>query len=352
MKKAIFLLNLNFLHFMNKIVKLASLALIIIITLSCGDNHYKIRAKLEKNEIEILRLERDLFSNDPADLVLLKDSLVSSYDDFLQLFAYVIEAGNLNDSASYSKLVDFVTSRHNYTVYESVMDQYPDMEYYEKEFSDAWANYRYYFPDSVIPGIYTFISDFRNSVIIGDSILGLGLDRYLGADTRYYSEMGIYNYLSRKMIPGKIVPDAMYAWAKAGWPLPESNSSGNLLSQMLYEGKLHYFVKCMLYEYPDSLIFGFSADQMTFCENNEYRMWEYLIEHDMLYSTDLMLIRKLTGEAPFTSYFTSESPGRAAVWLGFRIIESYMKRNPGTDLSDLMTDNEYRKILEEARYAP
>ena len=58
-------------------------------------------------------------------------------------------------------------------------------------------------------------------------------------------------------------------------------------------------------------------------------MWEYLVEHDMLFSTDPMLIKKLTGDAPFTSYFTSESPGRAANWIGFRIVESYMRKNPG-----------------------
>ena len=56
----------------------------------------------------------------------------------------------------------------------------------------------------------------------------------------------------------------------------------------------------------------------------------------MLFSTDGFLIRKFTGEAPFTSYFTEESPGRAVVWTGFRIIERYMSNNPFGDPADLM----------------
>ena len=74
------------------------------------------------------------------------------------------------------------------------------------------------------------------------------------------------------------------------------------------------------------LIFGFTTDQMKFCRNNESQMWQYLIENNLLFSTDQFIIRKLTGEAPFTQYFSNESPGRAAVWLGFRIVESYMMR--------------------------
>ena len=333
-------------------VKIICLIFILHLTESCGDNQYKIREKVPVPEIEILRLEKDLFSVDPASLRTMEDSLRSKYDNFLQLFAYVIDAGNLNDSTGFNRLIDFATDRLNYEVYESVISKYPDLSYYVKEFEKAWGNYRYYFPDSVIPRMYTFISGFNSSVIVGDSILATGLDRYLGAEHRFYRELGIYNYLTLKMVPEKIVPDAIYAWAKAGWPDSSSESSADLLSAMLYEGKLQYFTKCILFEYPDSILFGFTSDQMRFCDNNEYRMWEYLIEHDMLFSTDMMLIRKLTGEAPFTTYFTAESPGRASVWLGFRIIESYTRNNPDVELSQLMIDNNYRKILEEAKYNP
>ncbi|MDT8401816.1 MAG: hypothetical protein RQ743_08980 [Bacteroidales bacterium] len=337
---------------MKHALKIPLLLIAIIILVSCGGDHYTIREKLTEPDIEILRLERDLFSGDPAALRMREDSLRLKYGSFLRLFAYVINAGTLEDSTAFERLIEFTTDRFNYEVYVSVMEKYPELSYYEKEFERAWANYSYYFPDSVIPRMYTFISGFNNSVIVGDSVLATGLDRYLGAGHDYYTRLGIYNYITLKMIPEKIVPDAIYAWAKAGNPYSAAGSSEDVISRMLYEGKLHYFTKCMLNEYPDSLLFGFTSGQMRFCLNNEDKMWEYLIEHDMLFSTDLMLIRKLTGEAPFTTYFTSESPGRAGVWLGFRIIESYMKNNEKVELGDLMQNNNYRKILEEARYSP
>ncbi|MGM0666195.1 MAG: hypothetical protein ACQETA_02645 [Bacteroidota bacterium] len=328
------------------------LFIIMIITLACGGDHYAIRKKLAEPDIEIRRLEKDLFSSDPAGLREQEDSLRAKYGSFLQLFAYVIDAGNLDDSSSFENMVDFTTDRFNHELYETVIEKFPDMSAYEKEFEKAWARYNHYFPDSVIPGIYTFISGFNNSVIVGDSVLATGLDRYLGAGHEYYKRLGLYNYVSLKMIPEKIVPDAMYAWAKASYPYHSENSDGDLLSKIIHEGKLYYFTKCMLYDYPDSLLFGFTSGQMKFCRDNEYAMWEYLIEHDMLFNTDLMLLRKLTGEAPFTSYFSSESPGRASVWLGFRIVESYMKNNGGIGPGELLLNNNYREILEGARYNP
>jgi uncharacterized protein YjaZ len=108
----------------------------------------------------------------------------------------------------------------------------------------------------------------------------------------------------------------------------------------------------MLPEVEDEIIFGFTTRQMEFCRNNESQMWQYMIENDLVFKTDHFIIRKLIGDAPFTSYFTNESPGRAAVWIGFRIVESYMNRNRGTSLESLMNDINIQQILEKAKYDP
>ena len=91
---------------------------------------------------------------------------------------------------------------------------------------------------------------------------------------------------------------------------------------------------------------------MRFCLNNEDQMWDYLLKNDLLFSSDQFTIRKLVGEAPFTSYFTSESPGRAAAWIGFRIIESFMDKNREVPLSEMMLMNDVQAILDGARYDP
>jgi uncharacterized protein YjaZ len=91
---------------------------------------------------------------------------------------------------------------------------------------------------------------------------------------------------------------------------------------------------------------------MKFCRNNESQMWQYLVENDLVFKTDQFIIRKLLGDAPFTSYFTNESPGRASAWIGFRIVESFMIKNRGTSLESLMKNVNIQEILEKAKYNP
>jgi hypothetical protein len=108
----------------------------------------------------------------------------------------------------------------------------------------------------------------------------------------------------------------------------------------------------MLPATSDEMIFGFTPGQMKFCRNNESQMWLYLVENNLLFSSDQLTIRKLTGEAPFTGYFSKESPGRAAVWIGFRIIEAYMLKNPDIKMGDMINNVDVQGILEKARYNP
>ena len=327
--------------------------LIVSVIASCKKNHFRINASSKNVRIEIKRLEKDLFSINPNDIKSSIPALKNKYQDFLSLFSYVINTGDINDPSFGDFLVRFCTDKLNNEVYASVMKLYPDISHIERELREAFGHYLYYFPGKKVPAVYTCITGFNNSIITGDSVLGIGLDRYLGASSDFYRRLEIYKYLSERMTPENIVPDCMYGWGSSEWDYSALKyPAENVLSEIIHEGKLKYFEKCMLPEADDAIIFGFTTDQFKFCRNNEDQMWQYLIEKDLLFSTDQLTIRKLTAEAPFTSYFTNDSPGRAAVWIGFRIVESYMMKNPGISLDELMKNTDIQSILEKAKYNP
>jgi hypothetical protein len=329
------------------------LVLVMSGTSSCRRNHYRISTSGIEAQVSIKRLEQDLFSGSPNEIKTKVPFLKKKYNGFLQLLSYVINIGSVEDSTWSDDLVKFCTTKENYEVFESTMKVFPDIKKIEKDLTEAFKHYLYYFPAKKIPGVYSCITGFNNSIIIGDSALGIGLDRYLGSDCKYYPQLQLYKYQTAKMNPWNIVPDCMYAWASTEWDYKTLGyNSDNVLSEMIHEGKLLYFVKCMLPEIKDNLIFGFSSDQMKFCLENENQMWQYLIENNLLFKTDQLTNRKLTGEAPFTSYFSKESPGRAAVWTGFRIVESYMIKTNNKNLEDLMRNTDIQGILDKARYNP
>jgi hypothetical protein len=153
------------------------------------------------------------------------------------------------------------------------------------------------------------------------------------------------------MHPEKIVSDYIETWIGNEWVL-NTRKNNDLISKMLFEGKILYATKMILPDEPDSLIFGFTADHIRWCENNEKNMWVTLIENKLLFTADYFTIKKLTDIAPYTSEFTAESPGKACNWIGYRIIKKYMKNNPDTSLQELMDNDDYHKIFERARYKP
>lgn len=322
-------------------------------SVSCKRDHYKIDVSSVKAETEIKRLEIDLFSPSPEQIPLLVPGLKQKYGSFLQLFSYVINTGDVSESSFGDMLVRFCTDRQNNEIYELTVEKFKDIDKLSNDLNDAFRHYLWYFPERKLPAVYTCITGFNNSIITGDSVLAIGIDRYLGADCSFYPALGIYKYLSDRMTADYIVPDCMSGLASSEWDFSTMHyESDNLLAEMIHNGKLKYFTKCMLPGFADELIFGFTQDQMKFCRNNEDQMWQYLIENDLLFKTDQFIIRKLIGEAPFTTYFTNESPGRAAVWTGFRIVESYMKKNPDITLEELMRNTDIQTILEKAKYNP
>ncbi len=319
---------------------------------SCKRNRYRINTSHINVSVSITRLEKDLFTADPGRVPELVPELKARYGGFLQLFSYVINTGNVNDPSFPDFLVRFCTDKLNNEVYADVMKRFSDTDQLQKGLEDAFRHYMYYFPARKIPAVYTCITGFNNSIITGDSVLGISLDRYLGAGCDYYKRLQIYKYLSDRMTPDYIVPDCVYGWVMSEWPFDSAGyKADNVLAEMIHEGKLKYLEKCLLPDASDELIFGFSPEQLKFCRNNESQIWQYMVEHNLLFNTEQFTIRKLTGEAPFTSFFTNESPGRAAVWTGFRIVEAFVK-NSGIKPEELMKKTDIQDILQKARYSP
>jgi hypothetical protein len=294
---------------------------------------------------EIQRLDQDIF-NCPV------DSLHSKYGVFLDYYTEgVLHIGNYQDSSFVAYLEMFRTDDIVKKAHADVIKQFPDLDRLKSELTAALKYYRYYFPDKHIPQIYTYISGFNQSFILTDSVLAIGLDKYLGADYKLYNDLNIHKYLSRNMYPDKIVADYIETLIDNEWVL-NTRQNNDLISKMLFEGKILYAAKMILPDKADSIIFGFTGKQIKWCKDNEKMMWITLIEDKLLFSTDHFTIRKLTELAPYTAQFTRESPGKACNWIGYNIISKYMKNNPETSLRELMDNDDYHKIFEQAKYKP
>lgn len=327
------------------------LLFVAVLFSACNSNKDNIDLNKINVKVDIQRFDKDLFSVNPDSIKSAIPQLSNKYGDFFNLFGEkIIGIGKVEDAEYSNYLMSFIADKMVTETYNKVQQVFPNLDALNAEFTNAFKRFHYYFPNNAIPKVYTFVSGFNQSTVLADGLLGIGLDRYLGSDYENYPRLGIPKYSINDMKPSKISSDCMRAWAIGEFAF--NDSIDNLVSNMIYEGRLLYFTKKMLPDQPDSLIFGFSPNQMKWCEKNEKQIWTYLIENKMLFTTDSFVINKCINDAPFTSGFSQESPGRTIVWLGYKIVGAYVKNNKDITFQKMMMERDYQRILNNSRYRP
>jgi hypothetical protein len=335
-------------------MKILNVTLFILLMLnfsSCLRNPLDVNTRGIKVNVHIQRFDRELFKINTDSIPIAIEYLYSNYTDFLEVFSYHIIAIGLPSEKTYqSYLGMFINDRLNKEVFNETQKVFPDLIKEEATLSEAFKRYKFHFPDNKIPVVVSFVSRFNNSCFTVGDYLGIGLDMYLGVSSPYYKKLDLPQYQKVNMYREKIPSDLIFAWASEIFPY--NDSVNNVLSHIIHQGKLMYFLEAMLPSQSDELLTGFTGKQLKWIHNNEEMMWIYLIENKLLFSENQMDIRKLTGPAPFTYFFTSESPGRAGIWIGWQIVREYSKRNPHLSLKQIMEEKDYEKILRLSKYNP
>lgn len=300
-------------------------------------------------EVKVVRFDQELFTT-PIDDLSSKIPQWQAYGDFFNYYNQeVIHLGDSKAPDYINNLKLFLGSEVVKLSYTKAQEVFKDNTL-QSELTKAFQYVKYYFPEKSIPIIYTYVAGFNQSLMLGDNFIGIGLDKYLGTDCETYKMLGIYKYMIRNMYKEKIPSDCIFAYALGEWPYQDNEST--VLAKMIYEGMLLYFTRQILPEASESQIFGFSDKQLDWCKMNEGEMWAHLVNDKLLYSTDNFTKVKLTEDAPYTSIFPSESPGKACNWVGYKIVERYMKENDKVSLSELMNTKSYQAIFEKSKYKP
>lgn len=301
-------------------------------------------------EVKIIRLDRQLFALDHENPDIYQ--LAGRDSAFLKIyFGGVLRLGKWEDPELPRFVSLFLRDTVIREVYDSVSREYPDLQHQEKELTGAFGRYKSYFPGCQLPRLYAYISGFNQSVVVDSNVLGVSLDNYLGEDCIFYKMLAtpVPAYICRRMTAREMVRDILYGWLSAEYPfLPQQN---DLLSGLIYQGKLIYLLEKILPAYAPERLFGYTPEQWKWCRDNEEGIWEFLVGNEYLFDKGQTVFRKYLNEAPYSSGMPAESPGRAVVWCGYRIIQEYVRKT-GCDLNGLMGEQDYHKILRQAAYRP
>lgn len=330
--------------------------LIVFIISGCDYSHNKFEKDISgiKLQVKINRFDKVLMNMDMNNYTNSLIELQKTYPAFFQLYIEnILTIGKIEDNFYQPQLQGFLKFEGTKKLFSDCMNEFKDINDIENSLTEAFKYYKFYFPDSQIPQVYSFFSEYVYSNITADSILGIGLDMYLGSEHELYPALQIPRYRFSKFRREYMVPNTIKAFAYSKYP-EEEITDKSFLSKMIYNGKILYFMDCMLPGTPDSIKIGYTHIQLEWCKLSERSIWAYFIDENILFETDYLKYDKFLKEAPNTSGLPSESAPLLGAWMGWQIVRAYMEKNIELALPDLMNepDKSGRIILEKSKYKP
>lgn len=341
---------------MNNTVKFFQIYLFFTCTLtlfSCG--HAK-RPDVDdvKLDISIERFDKDLSAGMGKSLEQTHVQMAQKYGNFYQDYVNRIVG---NGAFSGPEILNVLYTDHAYKDLSHDADSvFRNMDPLEEELTTAFKYIKHYYPQIRVPRFISFISGFEVQTPIGDGYMGIGLDMFLGKNSRFYPAIvqNVPLYLSRRFTPEYVVPRLTETFAREEL-FPERDEDRTLLTKMVHNGKILYFMDQVLDEkVSDSVKIGYTNKQLGWCTTYEGNIWGFFMEHELLFKTDYQKIQVYLSEGPFTPGLgeKNQSAPKLGVWLGWQIVRKYMKENPDLTLQELMAERDAEKILRASKYKP
>lgn len=340
-------------------MKYAISFIFIFITLSsfnsCAGNTEKPYNKTyvqDQSILKIQRFDKDFHSYLANPTEEQYTILRTKYPNFLKAFGVVtvnLQDEELDNPVLFKQLMEpYFSNAALSKIYADALTLFSDLSTYELELTKANDLIKTYFIGKELPGLSIHVSGFKANTIVLDSIISVSTDKYLGKDYSGYKTF-FESYQTIQMQPKYIVRDFLKAWLMSEFR--ETNQRKNLLSEVIYQGKILYALNELLPEWDESDILGYTEQQQEWCEEHAKDIWKMTIDHNYLFNSDSQVIQKYMEDAPYTAIISTESPGRVGLWLGLQIIKNYAK-NTGHDLQSILLENNNQLLLKSAKYNP
>lgn len=251
-----------------------------------------------------------------------------------------------SDSIWIDKLQDTLQKQ----LYDEVIKKFPNEDYFKDDLGFLFQHIKYFFPQFKTPTVVITTSDvdYKNKIILSDSLLILSLDNYLGSDHLFYE--GIPDFISQDMKESQIISDIASVYAQKWIPKPKQRT---FLAQIIYFGKQLYLKDLWMTTAEDFNKIGFTKDEFIWIENNETEIWRNFVENEYLYNTNPKLSSRFINPAPFSKFYLeidNESPGMVGRYIGWQIVRSYMENNK-SNIQQLFTLSA-EEIFNKSKYKP
>jgi gliding motility-associated lipoprotein GldB len=294
-------------------------------------------------DVDIRRLDREMFE-------LTNEEEIAAFLDRYPLFSrgFLRAEQYPDDSILVNSIQKIITDPHIDTLYRETQQTFGEMEAVEEEFETAFRHIRHYYPAFEPPQIYavfTALGTIGSDLLITEEAIIISIEHFLGENARF--RPNVYDYMIDRYSPEYLVPSVVMFMSDR-WNKMEGNT---LLSEMIYYGKSYYFTNKMLPCLPDTVVAGYSSEELAIAEDNAELVWRHFVDRELLYETSHVIKPKYVGERPTTLEINPKIPGRIGRWLGWQIVLDYVAETDAS-LEEVMRTKDPQQIFMQAKYRP
>ena len=155
----------------------------------------------------------------------------------------MLKIGRVNEPEINVKFLNFYQDSTLQTIISDAEQQYADMDDINTQLTESFDRLRKLIPNVEVPQIYAQIGSLDQSVVVGNGILGISLDKYLGSDyPLYLREDYGYTLEQRRMMTRQyIVPDCLGFYLLSLYPMPNDGEIRQTERDM-HMGKIQWVV--------------------------------------------------------------------------------------------------------------
>jgi hypothetical protein len=310
----------------------------------------RLSSDAEKLDLKVNRFEQALFAINKDNVAELSSKWAADFGTFEEVFAtQIMQKAGVSDAQYHYELLAFTQYKDMREAYDSTALLFADFSAVEQELELAFWQFSESFPSYPIPEITTFFGGFNFGVVTYDNNIAIGLENFLGENSKYYGLLGDPSYLRFQKQKKFIASNVMEVWLNEHFQ--QYLGGRDLLSQLIYKGKVMYCIDKLLPALAMEDKFRFTKLQMDWAEENEASVWSYLVNEDLLFSKKENDFRTIINYAPFAKGMPPEAPGRIGYYVGYKMVSEFMDNNE-IDTEQLMYLTNSRQFLQQSKYKP
>ena len=257
----------------------------------------------------------------------------------------VLAIGEVDEHRINDKMLVYFSDTTLTKLMRDVEVKFKNLDKIESQLSEGFARLKRDVPALPVPRFYTQISALNQSIVVGDSILGISLDKYMGEDYPLYKNF-YYKSQRYSMNPDRIVPDCFVFYLLSQYPHLWATQH-SLLDVMMHRGKIYWIVSQILkYDTIEDLM-GYSKKDAAWCINNRKNLWKMMKDRNHLEAIDPLVIRSYMQVNSYIHIMGKDTPPAIGIWMGMQLIDTYMKKHKELTYKELLEKTDYHQMMLE-----